>query len=281
MLDTNLPKLPAQAHPAPEKHTSSHNLPPASPPTRPDPISPQSEYTEWRRNQLSSQVHPYRISAQNETDVERGCMGGRMAFRRTTTWETLDDDLKYHEDMRTVRSHAMTILVCLLLIIPQNTKLTEQKIFLSGPVFFVNLIGAIWSIIAPLFICITHPCHLIGCARRTKSLRDRIVSALEPFISFNLFFIYASPRSRSDSAYSISSLTGVLLLSPLLSIGITAAAWTAAFFWLFAVMVGDPKGTEEQEKRNSSLHEEKDEDGRDTVMWCRRVWRDWLLRSMG
>ena len=72
----------------------------------------------------------------------------------------------------------------------------------------------------------------------------------------------------------------VLLLSPLFSIGISLVAWTAACFWLFAVMVGDPKGTEEQEKRNSSLTDKDDNDGKDSVMWCRRVWRDWLLKCI-
>jgi len=256
---TILPTVPAKARPAPEKLGSSHVTPPASPPTRPDPISPQSEYTEWRRNQLSSQVYPHRIMAldNNNVDVERGC----MTLRRSNTWVTLDDDMKFHEDMQVVRSHAMSILI-----------------FLSGPVLFVNFLGAIWSLVAPLFICISHPCHLLGCARRTQSLHERITSALEPFISFNLFFIYAA--ARQQSSYSLSRLIGVLLLSPLFSIGIAAATWTAAFFWLFAVMVGDPKGTEAQEKRNSSFVDEEESDGRDTVIWCRRVWRDWLLKSL-
>jgi hypothetical protein len=72
----------------------------------------------------------------------------------------------------------------------------------------------------------------------------------------------------------------VLLLSPIMSLGIALAAWTAASFWLFTMLVGDPQGTEEQEKRSNSLQDKERNDGRESVMWCRAVWRDWMIRSL-
>jgi hypothetical protein len=155
-----------------------------------------------------------------------------------------------------------------------------KQVYLSGPVFFVSLFGALWSLITLPIVCISHPCHLWGCARHNSSLSTRIISSLRPVISLNLYFIYASIRSSSPEAYSLLYLIGGILLSPFMSIGIALAAWTAACFWCFTVILGDPKGTEAQEKRNSSLTKQEDNDGKDSVMWCRGLWRDWLLRCL-
>ena len=62
--------------------------------------------------------------------------------------------------------------------------------------------------------------------------------------------------------YKPWTLVLVLLASPFASIGVAAATWVAAFFWIFTVVMGNPDGTE------------RGDDGRAAVMgvraWCEK-----------
>ncbi|RDW90449.1 uncharacterized protein DSM5745_02224 [Aspergillus mulundensis] len=71
--------------------------------------------------------------------------------------------------------------------------------------------------------------------------------------------------------YSIGGLIMVLLLSSLTSFGLLLLAWIAAFFWIFAMILGNPDGTERKD------------DGRAAVLGVSRWWRLWLgkARSSG
>jgi hypothetical protein len=59
----------------------------------------------------------------------------------------------------------------------------------------------------------------------------------------------------------------VLLLSPFFSIAILLLAWTAAFFWVFTMMMGNPDGTERKD------------DGRAAVIGVCKWWRAWLAKA--
>jgi len=59
----------------------------------------------------------------------------------------------------------------------------------------------------------------------------------------------------------------VHLLSPLFIIPLLFAAWIAAFFWIFATILGNPDGTERRD------------DGRAAVLGVRNWWRAWLGRA--
>jgi hypothetical protein len=59
----------------------------------------------------------------------------------------------------------------------------------------------------------------------------------------------------------------VLLLSSLMSFGLLLLAWTAAFFWIFAMILGNPDGTERKD------------DGRAAVLGVSRWWQLWLGRA--
>jgi hypothetical protein len=52
--------------------------------------------------------------------------------------------------------------------------------------------------------------------------------------------------------YSVGGLLMVLLLSSLLSIAFLLLAWTAAFFWVFAMILGNPDGTERKDDGRGS-----------------------------
>ena len=59
----------------------------------------------------------------------------------------------------------------------------------------------------------------------------------------------------------------VLLLSPFYSIAILLLVWTAAFFWLFTMVMGNPDGTERKD------------DGRAAVLGVCKWWQKWLRKA--
>jgi hypothetical protein len=69
------------------------------------------------------------------------------------------------------------------------------------------------------------------------------------------------------SAYSPLRLILVLLVAPFLSFGLFIAVWIAAFFWVFAIVVGNPDGTDRRD------------DGRAAVLGVDAWWTSWLSRS--
>lgn len=75
------------------------------------------------------------------------------------------------------------------------------------------------------------------------------------------------PDSDPGADYSIGGLLAVLLLSPFLALALLLLAWIAAFFWVFALLLGNPDGTE------------KRDDGRAAVLGVCRWWRTWLGRA--
>ncbi|KAJ5133189.1 hypothetical protein N7526_004554 [Penicillium atrosanguineum] len=77
------------------------------------------------------------------------------------------------------------------------------------------------------------------------------------------------PSMLADSTryYKVGTSAGVLILSPFLSIAILLCAWTAAFFWVFSMVMGNPDGTERKD------------DGRTAVLGVCKWWRTWLGKA--
>lgn len=73
--------------------------------------------------------------------------------------------------------------------------------------------------------------------------------------------------AEENETYSIGSSIAVLLLSPFLSVFIILSVWTAAFFWVFAMAMGNPDGTERKD------------DGRAAVLGVCNWWRTWLAKA--
>jgi hypothetical protein len=63
-------------------------------------------------------------------------------------------------------------------------------------------------------------------------------------------------------------LVVVNLFAPVVATGVAIAAWTAAFFWFFSAILGDPAG---QDGHN---------DGRDSILGVRNWWDRWLSRAL-
>lgn len=70
-----------------------------------------------------------------------------------------------------------------------------------------------------------------------------------------------------NAEYSVGGLLAVLLLAPFLALALLLLAWIAAFFWVFALLLGNPDGTE------------KKDDGRAAVLGVCRWWRIWLAKA--
>lgn len=75
------------------------------------------------------------------------------------------------------------------------------------------------------------------------------------------------PMVDPSEGFSVSGLIVVLLLSSFLSLALLLLAWTAAFFWVFALLLGNPDGTERKD------------DGRAAVLGVCRWWQRWLGKA--
>ena len=67
--------------------------------------------------------------------------------------------------------------------------------------------------------------------------------------------------------YAVGMSILVLTLSPFFSIAILLFAWTAAFFWVFAMVMGNPDGTERKD------------DGRAAVLGVCKWWHTCLGKA--
>ena len=61
------------------------------------------------------------------------------------------------------------------------------------------------------------------------------------------------------------------MFSPFAAIGIAIAAEVAAFFWLYATILGEP---------NQNQRQGKEREGRSAVRWVRGTWERWLLLGL-
>jgi hypothetical protein len=86
-----------------------------------------------------------------------------------------------------------------------------------------------------------------------------------------------------DSDYHPVGLWAVLLIAPFISIGVALAAWTAAFFWFYACVIGDPEGADAEfhDRRSSfELSKKESNDGRASVLAVRAWWKSWLTKAI-
>ncbi len=77
-----------------------------------------------------------------------------------------------------------------------------------------------------------------------------------------------SVRKGDELEFKAGRLITVQVASPVVSIGVALAGWVAASFWLFAMMMGNPDGTERRD------------DGRATVLAVRDWWEGCLLKAV-
>ncbi|OJJ76378.1 hypothetical protein ASPBRDRAFT_81032, partial [Aspergillus brasiliensis CBS 101740] len=159
---------------------------------------------------------------------------------------------------------------------------------LSLPVPLFSFCASLYTIFGLLFVLLVSPFRICACIPyfRTTSFRAQLCGLLVPQLHIHERLVclrQSSSRSSSSTqpiydpegsfvpeyidSYSIGGLLVVLILSPFLSIAITLLAWIAAFFWIFAMVLGNPDGTERKD------------DGRAAVLGVCRWWQIWLGKA--
>lgn len=179
------------------------------------------------------------VPPQSMSDPERRTRDDNSAifqYIQEQAAQELDDD------------HAISVLVFLSALDPIYSSITA---------LYGILIGILMLLASPLQIC-----------NSSFSAGDSIVRILAPLLKKHLHYIHAeSVNDLHNFDFNPLMLVLVHAISPLLSIGVAISAWVAAGFWLFALMMGNPDGTE------------REDDGRATVLKLRNWWEKFLLGS--
>ncbi|KAL4978558.1 hypothetical protein BDW66DRAFT_149091 [Aspergillus desertorum] len=151
---------------------------------------------------------------------------------------------------------------------------------MSLPIPIFSLLASIYTVFGLFFTLFTLPLRLCSCVpylRRT-SFRTQLCDLLVPQLHLHERLIGIRPSSAFNDGeqssvedigegYPVGGLIMVLLLSSLMSFGLLLLAWTAAFFWVFAMILGNPDGTERKD------------DGRAAVLGVSRWWQIWLGKA--
>lgn len=126
--------------------------------------------------------------------------------------------------------------------------------------------GAIYTVLAVLVLLLLLPVRLF---KKDACVRDHVIRALAPFYRNHLELICA-PSVEEAHTFVFKPFTLILvnLASPILGIGVAVAAWIAGAFWGFAIIMGNPDGTERRD------------DGRDAVIHVRDWWEGYLLTAL-
>jgi hypothetical protein len=123
--------------------------------------------------------------------------------------------------------------------------------------------SAIYSIFALVVILILLPLRF---CRGECSPAITLIRMVAPVFRNHLQMICARSLDQVHTfEFSPVCLLLVHIVSPILSLGNAVAAWIVAVFWLFAIIMGNPDGTERRD------------DGRATVLMLRDWWERCLL----
>jgi hypothetical protein len=151
---------------------------------------------------------------------------------------------------------------------PSRVKMLTQLIgiqfYLSGPCAMLSVAITLWTFVAllvslalaPLKFCTTRP-----------SLSTQLTTFLVPALNLQLHLVYSH---NSSQEYSAPMLVVIHLFSPIVAFGVSVAAWTAAGFWFFSSILGDPGGH----------GHEGHNDGKESIIGVRNWWERWLSRAL-
>lgn len=135
-------------------------------------------------------------------------------------------------------------------------------LFLSGPCALLSFAITLWTIFALLIALALQPLRLLS---SRPPLSAQLTTFLAPPLNLQLHLIYSYSASTD---YSPAMLVIVHLFSPFMAAGVAIGAWTAACFWFFSMILGDPAG---QDHHN---------DGKDSILGVRSWWDRWLSRAL-
>ena len=137
-----------------------------------------------------------------------------------------------------------------------------MQLFLSLPCALLSFLVMLWTMVALLIALLLQPFRLFS---SRSTLPTQLTTFLAPPLNLQLHLIYSFSASTE---YSAPMLVIVQLFSPFVAVGVAIAAWTAAFFWFFSAILGDPAG---QDGHN---------DGKESILGVRNWWDRWLSRAL-
>jgi hypothetical protein len=105
--------------------------------------------------------------------------------------------------------------------------------------------------------------------QKEYSFSTSLIRTVAPVFRNHLQMLCApSVKQAHTFDFSPGMLMFVHVLSPILSMGVAFFSWISAVFWLFAIVMGNPDGTE------------KRDDGRATVIMVRNWWEKYFLSAL-
>lgn len=160
-----------------------------------------------------------------------------------------------------------------------------QKLLLSAPIPLFSLGTALYTFLVFFLVIFTTPLRLCPPTRffRSTTFSTQFCQLLAPALLYHERLAQSCRanhhhgHAHDHDPYSSTDITAnqfaplwlslVLTIAPILSLGLLLAVWTAAFFWIFAMIMGNPDGTE------------KKDDGRVAVLGVNAWWQTWLRKS--
>lgn len=131
---------------------------------------------------------------------------------------------------------------------------------------FFSLFSCLFTIFTLVALVIISPVQI---CRREWSFSLSMIRTVCPVYRKHLQLLYApSVDNAHNFEFGLFRLIAVHITAPLLSICFAFFSWIAAIFWLFAITMGNPDGTE------------KRDDGRATVLMARNKWERYLLLAL-
>jgi hypothetical protein len=146
-------------------------------------------------------------------------------------------------------------LVCMQL-------LTITQFYLSAPCALLSVVITLWTIVA-LFVSLALA-PLKFCTKRPP-LSSQLTTFLAPALNLQLHLVYSHNAAQD---YSAPMLVVIHLFGPIIAFGVAIAAWTAAGFWFFSSILGDPGGHDGHN------------DGKESILGVRNWWERWLSRGL-
>ncbi|KAF2624191.1 hypothetical protein BU25DRAFT_163034 [Macroventuria anomochaeta] len=143
-------------------------------------------------------------------------------------------------------------------------KTWQLLFYLSAPAALLSIAITFWTIIAILISLALYPLRF--CSNRPP-LSTQLTTFLAPALNLQLHLVYSFDASES---YSVPMLVIIHLFSPIIAFGVAIASWTAAGFWFFSSILGDPGG------HDGGRHN----DGKDCILGVRNYWERWLSRGL-
>ncbi|KAL5425725.1 hypothetical protein PMIN06_009017 [Paraphaeosphaeria minitans] len=138
----------------------------------------------------------------------------------------------------------------------------QLLLYLSLPCALLSLLIMLWTLVALLISLLLQPFRLFS---TRSTLPTQLTTFLAPPLNLQLHLVYSFAAADS---YSAPMLVVVHLFSPFVAVGVAIAAWTAACFWFFSAILGDPAG---QDGHN---------DGKESILGVRTWWDRWLSRAL-